>query len=106
MIRFQKLAVPMILATVSTTVFAQGARQSPEDFRRMLDMGRKHRTAFELYEALKTEAHGGKQSPPFDQLPDWSGLWTSAGGNSFFDPGPGGIVPKLKPAAAAALREG
>ena len=71
---FKKLAVLVILATVPTTVFAQGGRQSPDEFRRMLDMGLKHRTASELYEALKNDVHGGKQSPPYDQLPDWSGL--------------------------------
>ena len=103
---FKTLAVLVMLAIVPTTVFAQGGRQSPDEFRRMLDMGLKHRTASELYEALKTDAHGGKQSPPYDQLPDWSGLWTAAGGNSFFDPGPGGIMPKLKPAAAAVLKQG
>jgi len=103
---FKKLAVLVILAAVPATVFAQGGRQSPDEFRRMLDIGLKHRTASELYEALKAGAHGGKQSPPYDQLPDWSGLWTAGGGNSFFDPGPGGIMPKLKPAAAAVLKQG
>ncbi|HEV2200084.1 MAG TPA: hypothetical protein VGR73_09700 [Bryobacteraceae bacterium] len=103
---FKRLAVPVILAALSTTVVAQSGGQSPAEFRRMLDTGLKHRTASELYDALRADAHGGKQSPPYDQLPDWSGLWTIAGGNSFFDPGPGGIMPKLKPPAAAALREG
>jgi hypothetical protein len=36
--------VVVILATVPATVFAQGGRQSPDEFRRMLDMGLKHRT--------------------------------------------------------------
>lgn len=103
---FKKLAVLVILATIPATVFAQGGRQSPDEFRRMLDMGLKHRTASELYEALKNDVHGGNQSPRYDQLPDWSGLWIAAGGNSFFDPGPGGIMPKLKPAAAAVLKQG
>ena len=102
----KKFAIPVILLTVSATVFAQGTRQSPDEFRRMLDIGIRHRTAEELYKALKTEAHGGKQSPSFDQLPDWSGLWTAAGGNDFFGPGPGGIAPKLKPAAAEAVKKG
>jgi hypothetical protein len=106
MTSFKKFSVPMVLALVSATVFAQNVSQSPAEFRRMLDMGSKHHGAEEFYQALKTEAHGGKQSPPFDQLPDWSGLWTIAGGGSFFDPGPGGIMPKLKPTAAAALKAG
>jgi hypothetical protein len=106
MTSFKKFAVPMVLLAISATVFAQNARQSPDEFRRMLDMGIKHRTAAEFYQALKTEAHGGKQSPPFDQLPDWSGLWTAVGGNTLFDPGPGGITPKLKPDAAAVVKKG
>jgi hypothetical protein len=72
----------------------------------MLEMGLKYRTASDLYSALKTAAGGGRQSPPFSQLPDWSGLWTSAGGGSFFDPGPGGVAPKLTPAAAATVKQG
>ena len=42
----------------------------------------------------------------FDRLPDWSGLWTAAGGGSFFNRGPEGVSPKLTPAAAAALKQG
>ena len=46
MIRFQKLPVLTILATAAAaTVFAQDGRQSPAEFRRMLDMGIKHRSA-------------------------------------------------------------
>ena len=33
-------------------------------------------------------------------------MWTAAGGNSFFEPGPGGIAPKLTPPAAAAVKKG
>ena len=57
-------------------------------------------------EALKTEAKGGKQNPPFDQLPNWSGLWTQGGGGQFFDAGPGGIKPKLTAKAAEAVKLG
>ena len=106
MTSFKKFAVPMVLLTVSASVFAQNARQPPAESQRMLDKGTKYRTAGELYEALKAEAHGGKQSPSFDPLPDWSGLWTAAGGNAFFEPGPGGIAPKLTPPAAAAVKKG
>ena len=106
MTSFKKFAVLTILAAVPFTVFAQNVGQDPAEFRRMLDMGIKSRKAADLYQALKTEAHGGKQSPPFDQLPDWTGLWTAAGGGSFFDAGPGGIRPKLTPAAAEAVRKG
>ena len=46
---------------------------------------------------LMAEAKGGKVTPPFAQLPDWSGLWTAAGGGNFFAPGPGGVMPTLTP---------
>ena len=72
----------------------------------MFELGLKHRTASDLYAALKSDAHGGQQSPPFAQLPDWSGLWMASGGSSFFDRGPGGVSPKLSPAAAEAVKKG
>ena len=106
MTRFTRLAVLAFLAIASASIVAQGDRQSPAEFRRMLETGLEHRTALDLYSALKAAAGGGRQSPPYSQLPDWSGLWTTAGGGSFSDPGPGGVAPKLTPAAAAMLRQG
>ena len=55
---------------------------------------------------LKQAARGGQVNPPYTQLPDWSGLWTQGGGGSFFGTAPGGAMPKLTPAAAAALKLG
>jgi len=106
MTRLTRLAVLAFLAMASASLVAQGDRQTPAEFRRMLDMGVKYRTALDLYAALKTAAGGGKVSPPYSQLPDWSGLWTAAGGGSFFDPGPGGVAPKLTPMAAAMVKQG
>jgi hypothetical protein len=98
----------LIIAAI-TAAYAQANRptQTPDEFRRMLAMGTKHRTASEFYAALKAAAPGGgRQMPPFAQLPDWSGLWMASGGGNFFSPGPGGVAPKLTPAAQAALKEG
>lgn len=100
------LALLALLAIGTSPLLAQTERQAPADFQRMLDAGRRFKTGSELYQSLKADAKGGRQNPPFAQLPDWSGLWTSAGGNSFFDPGPGGIAPKLTPAAAEAVKAG
>jgi hypothetical protein len=69
-------------------------------------MGLKHKTAADLFQSLKQAARGGQVSPPFSQLPDWSGLWTAGGGGSLFGATPGGTRPKLTPAAAAALKVG
>src|SRR5215471_16698305 len=106
MTRFTRLAVIALVLIAPVIVAAQGNRQSAAEFRQKLETGLKYHSASELYAALKTAAGGGRQSPPFSQLPDWSGLWTSAGGGSFFDAGPGGIAPKLTPTAAAALKQG
>jgi hypothetical protein len=85
---------------------AQGPPQSLAEWQRLSALGLQHPTAWGLYSAMKQAAGGGQQSPPFDRLPDWSGLWTSAGGDSFFDRRPGGASPKLTPVATAALKQG
>jgi hypothetical protein len=108
--RYVRAALPglLVLAAVAA-VFAQGNRpsQAPDEFRRLLAMGTKYKTATEFYAALKAAAPGGgRQLPAFNQLPDWSGLWTAGGGGNFFSPGPGGVAPKLTPQAAAALKQG
>src|SRR5438105_5449475 len=78
-VRFTLLGLLTVAA--ATGAFAQGNRQTPDEFKRMLAMGTKYRTASELYTALKMAAPGGgRQMPAFAQLPDWSGLWTAAGG--------------------------
>jgi hypothetical protein len=80
--------------------------QSRDDWQRKHALGLTHRTGIDLYLALKKTAGGGRQSPPFNQLPDWSGLWTAAGGGNFVGPGPAGLSPKLTPPAEAAWKEG
>jgi hypothetical protein len=95
------------VAIASPIAIAQGqAEQSQVEWRRMYEMGLKHRDAWDLYQTLKQAARGGQVSPPFSQLPDWSGLWTAGGGGSLFGRGPGGVSPKLTPVAAAALKQG
>jgi hypothetical protein len=109
MTRITRFVSFVLIVLTSSVVLAQGRggqRQSQTDFQKMLDMGRAHKTAGGLYQALKTAARGGKTSPSFSDLPDWSGLWTTAGGGTFFGPGPAGIMPKLTPAAAAAVKKG
>ena len=80
--RFIRAALFGLLTVATMTVaFAQGNRstQTPDEFRRMLAMGTKYRTASEFYAALKAAAPGGgRQMPAFAQLPDWSGLWMAS----------------------------
>ncbi|MGH9254120.1 MAG: hypothetical protein ACRD3C_06075 [Vicinamibacterales bacterium] len=97
-------------ACVAIAAVALTAQQRPEqssaEWQRKYALGLEHRTASGLYQALKTAARDGKQSPPFGELPDWSGLWAAAGGGSFFGAGPAGVGPKLTAGAAAALKQG
>ena len=108
--RYVRAVLPgLLVLAAAAAVFAQGNRpsQAPDEFRRLLAMGTKYKTATEFYAALKAAAPGGgRQLPAFNQLPDWSGLWTAGGGGNFFSPGPGGVAPKLTPQAAAALKQG
>lgn len=108
MIRITRLAALLASLTLAPpAAFAQEqAQPSPAEWQRMHQMGLSHKTAWDLYQSLKQAARGGQVSPPFAQLPDWTGLWTSGGGGSLFGRAPGGVMPKLTPAAAAALKRG
>src|SRR5688500_6406126 len=105
-----RLVAAFACATLAAAVAgAQGqgqAQPSPAEWQRMHEMGLKHKTSMDLFQALKQAARGGQVNPPYSQLPDWSGLWTSGGGGSLFGAAPGGVRPKLTPAAAAALKTG
>jgi len=110
-IRQLALVGVLVVASASAGYAQQAPPQTPEQFRQMLAMGTKYKTASELYAALKAAAPGGgRQMPAFNQLPDWSGLWTASNvsttGGSFFSGGPGGIAPKLTTQAQAALKQG
>lgn len=66
----------------------------------MIDLGRQHKTAADLYRVLREEAKGG-QRLAWTSLPDWSGVYTRAPVPGFtFDPDqpPGGLpTAKLTP---------
>lgn len=99
----------MAVLAATITLAAGTAAQTPQpaaEWVRKHALGLKHRTAADLYAALKAAARGGRQNVPFPELPDWSGLWTAAGGGEFFAPGPTGVAPALTPEAAAAVRQG
>jgi hypothetical protein len=97
------------IALASAVAGAQGqgpAQLPPAEWQRMHELGLKHKTSWDLFQSLKQAARGGQVTPPFSQLPDWSGLWTTAGGAALFGAAPGGARPRLTPAAAAALKQG
>jgi len=75
----------------------------------MDQLGLKYKTAWDLFQALKQQAHGG--TPITDTtMPDWSGIYVRTKGGTAFDPdGPRqGLYPstaKFIPKVAAQLRE-
>jgi hypothetical protein len=102
-----RFCVAALVAVTSVALRAQDRpQQSAAEWRQKHDLGLKYRAASDLFEALKTAARGGKQNPPFSELPDWSGLWIQAGGGSFVGPGPAGIGPTFTAKAAAAVKAG
>jgi hypothetical protein len=66
----------------------------------MIELGRQHKTAAELFAALRDEAKGGQRLTR-NNVPDWSGVYTRAPNPGFaFDPDqpPGGLpTAKLTP---------
>ncbi len=108
MMRAARPAILLAVLALAAAVTAQEAapQQSAADWQKHYQMGLAHKTAGDLYASLKKAAGGGRVSPPYAQLPDWSGLWTAAGGGSLFGRAPSGATPKLTPEAAETLRVG
>jgi hypothetical protein len=71
-------------------------------------LGRQHKTAWDLYQALKAEAKGGQQLTAAT-VPDWSGVYSRPADNGFtFDPDtPAGVLTtaKLTPEFQARLEK-
>ena len=83
------------------------AQNANPDKQRMIDMGLEHETAWNLYQALKDDAGGG-QPLEWDNLPDWTGVYTRGRGGLSFDPDqPRGGLPtaRLTPEFEARLLE-
>ena len=83
------------------------AQDSADTRERMIELGRQHGTAAALYQALRTQANGGRRLSPAS-LPDWTGVYTRARGGITYDPDqPAGALPtaRLTPAYHARLLE-
>ena len=50
----------------------------PASKEQMTELGRQHRTAWELYKAFEQQADGGQRLRG-NELPDWSGVYTRGG---------------------------
>ncbi len=87
--RAQLLVAPCLaaaLAVCSAGVYA--AIDLPETKEQLIELGRQHRTASDLYKAFEQQANGG-QRPRADRLPDWTGVYTRSPLSLNFDPDQG-----------------
>jgi hypothetical protein len=102
------VASPLLVCAQTPTPPTQDqpSMQSPAEWQRKQDMAVKYPTLADFYAALKKEAASKRQSSAPPALPDWTGLWMAAGGGALFRPGPGGVAPKLTPAAIAEIKHG
>jgi hypothetical protein len=106
--RFVRAALSGLL-TVATITAAFAQEIVPRRHRRVpADACDGHQVSYGIGVLRRAEsggAGGGRQMPAFAQLPDWSGCgWHPAAATS--SRRPGGVAPKLTPAAQAALKEG
>src|SRR5262245_59570629 len=72
------LALPILISACATTETpgSPPAAVAPQRTREQnIELGRQHKTAEELYKALKDEAKGGKKLE-WNRLPDWSGVYS------------------------------
>jgi hypothetical protein len=76
--------VTLIAATAFavSTIRAQDPVATKE---RMMALGKQHKTAADLYDALKKQAGGGKRLA-YTSLPDWTGVYTRSRGGIAYDP--------------------
>jgi hypothetical protein len=81
-----------VAAAVAVSGFGAGsvnaAIELPEDKEALIALGREHRTAWDLYKAFEEQAGGG-QRLSWNELPDWSGIYSRGGIIFNFDPDQG-----------------
>jgi hypothetical protein len=88
-------AALVVIAVV--TYLTVGAQKPARAKEQLIELGRQHKTAEALYQALKQEANAGRRLE-WAKLPDWSGVYTRAPVAGFaFDPDtPAGGLPTAK----------
>jgi hypothetical protein len=74
-----------LIATTAFLISTIRAQDPAPTKERMIALGRQHKTAADLYAALKKQASGGTRLT-HAKLPDWSGVYTRARGGITYDP--------------------
>jgi hypothetical protein len=86
--RFLCAVAAMLVVWVGVPASVLAAIRLPATKAEMTELGRQHRTASELYKALRQQASGGKKLAAAE-LPDWTGIYTRGGIIFNFDPDQG-----------------
>jgi hypothetical protein len=79
------VASAALIAAAAVLLISVRAEDPVRDKARMTELGRQHKTAWDLYQSLKKEARGG-QRLAWSALPDWTGVYTRARGGITYDP--------------------
>jgi hypothetical protein len=81
------LALLLSCSTADTPATETSEARSPQRTKEQnIELGRQHKTAADLFQALRAEAQGGK-NPAWSALPDWSGVYSRPAVRGFaFDP--------------------
>jgi len=94
----RSVAVYVGLAALAVFLYITvGAQKPPRTKADMIELGRQHKTAADLFQALKNDAKGGHRLE-WAKMPDWSGVYTRRPVAGFaFDPDtPPGALPTAK----------
>lgn len=88
-LRWLAVVQSLVLASIApmgcSAADATGRIDSVRTKEAMVALGLQHETAWDLYEALRHQADGGRPLR-WDALPDWSGVYTRARGGITYDP--------------------
>ena len=79
------VASAALVAVAALLLMSVRAQKPVDDKTTKVELGRQHKSAEALYQALKQDAKGGRRLS-WARLPDWSGVYTRARGGITFDP--------------------
>lgn len=79
------VATVTLLAATALLVNTLRAQNGGDSKEQMVALGKQYKTAADLYNALKQQAHGGRHMTA-SMMPDWSGIYTRARGGITYDP--------------------
>ena len=82
--RIRRIYLPLLGLLWLVPALATAPLDREAEKEKMRELGRQNDSAWSLYQSLKQAAGGGKRLN-WEQLPDWSGLYTKTRGGLKFD---------------------